>query len=645
MLIKHFIGIIDRTTKKGTQMNFSVTFKDDIIKVEKHEEGQPSAVWSRDIKDMEPKTVELIDFNFDKEHRFKVLFWEPVGEYILMVYTKLNNMHCGLLTPTGARLRLVRRYNELLDVSIKNGFLNIQWYGSAINYFNLPISEPRFCIGDFVSQPFDLPVFLKNIHDDKKQNKKCIHHFQFKISDLIQKDGKINSRIYISMKINDFPVEYPVRLPESEPEYEKYRYVPLCSTYYNDHAIHIRSTLNNTLALVCRKMEDVEYTRWFRFWESPAVSKMLYQRAKKEKLSTDKKVCLFYEKFAEKAEEGTYDIFKKLRSQGADNVYFVIDKNSADYERIKDEPGVVKKYSAKYYWLLYRANAFISTETPPHINLLRSNNIYLRKAMAEDDFFFLQHGVTYLKCHGVNSPFIAGKESTPSYIVVGSEKEKQVVHETFLLPEDRILKTGLPIFSKISYKHLNQDSEDIAVIMLTWKPYEEYLDDFRESSYYKNTVAIYNLLTKYLPPENVRIVAHPKISNLIDGTPLAANIWQKPISDVLSIAKLLVTDYSSVCYNSFYQGGGVIFFQEDLEFYEEQNGKLIPSDDEYIGMRAFSLEELDQMFSEGIKDQQILLDYYHTEEFEKRYLTINEFTDGKNIDRIYEELKRLHFIS
>ena len=141
------------------------------------------------------------------------------------------------------------------------------------------------------------------------------------------------------------------------------------------------------------------------------------------------------------------------------------------------------------------------------------------------------------------------------------------------------------------------------------------------------------------------IVAHPRIESLIAGTPLASSIWKKPISEVLSIAKLLITDYSSVCYNSFYQGGGVVFYQEDLEYYEQENGKLIPTDDEYIGKRIYSIDQLEQILKEGIQNQQIDLEYFRTKEHDKRYLTINEYTDGKNIDRICDALKKLHIIS
>ena len=180
--------------------------------------------------------------------------------------------------------------------------------------------------------------------------------------------------------------------------------------------------------------------------------------------------------------------------------------------------------------------------------------------------------------------------------------------------------------------------------MLTWKPYEEQLYDFEKSSYYKNVVDIYNMLAKYMKKDNIIIIGHPKAYSLLVNTGLKNSLWNKPISKALEKTKLLITDYSSVCYNSFYQGAGVIFYQEDLEKYEAENGKLIPNNDEYIGKRAFNLKELESIIKETIENNNIKLDKVRTKEFENNYKTINEFTDGKNIDRIYEKLVELKLV-
>ena len=116
------------------------------------------------------------------------------------------------------------------------------------------------------------------------------------------------------------------------------------------------------------------------------------------------------------------------------------------------------------------------------------------------------------------------------------------------------------------------------------------------------------------------------------------NVWQGPISEILRLSKLLITDYSSVAFNTFYQGGGVVFYQPDLRLYERMNGKLVPNDDEYIGKRAFNIDQLEDIIKETIEDGKIDLNKIRTKEFEEIYESINEFADGKNIERIYDRL-------
>ena len=50
-------------------------------------------------------------------------------------------------------------------------------------------------------------------------------------------------------------------------------------------------------------------------------------------------------------------------------------------EVIKDFKFVVTKFSLKYYWLIYNANSFISSDAPLHLNIIRSNNKFLRRRL------------------------------------------------------------------------------------------------------------------------------------------------------------------------------------------------------------------------------------------------------------------------
>ena len=624
-------------------MTFYTRIDDDTLVVTKSTADSSAAVWTKNLPDLTLNTLEDTFLSTDAENKYRLFLWQPVDQNILMVFSKAGSVKCILADENAAHLRLIERINEAVSVSLNRNGLDIRWAGGIVNPMDVQISDAAVNIGNRLTQPFNLPVFpeksAKNVSREA-----CMHHFHFSLQDLMESRTEIHSRITISLHINGYEVTYPMKIKAAPEADGPYRHVPVTSFYADQRAVQLKYSPNGNIIFICRPMAKIEYSRRFRFWESTLVSGALYHLGRFFKHRSPKKIALFYEKFCEKAEEGTWEIFQEAEQKNPGHAYFLINRDSADYERLKENPRVVPQFSAKYYWLLFRASSYISTEAPTHLSVLRSNNRYFRKSIADNAFIFLQHGITYLKCQGKNSTFVYGREAAPSYIIVDSEKEKNVIARMLMLTPDRILKTGMAIFSKIPYRHLTQASPDIAVIMLTWKPYEDAAEDFTQTSYYKNTMGIYEILRRYLPADHIKIVIHPKTNGHLENTSLASSIWTQPISEVLGIAKLLITDYSSVCYNSFYQGGGVVFFQEDLELYEKENGKLIPADDEYIGRRAFSFEELEAVLEDGFQDGSILLDYFRTEEFERRYQTINEFSDGKNIERICDSLRELELM-
>ena len=107
---------------------------------------------------------------------------------------------------------------------------------------------------------------------------------------------------------------------------------------------------------------------------------------------------------------------------------------------------------------------------------------------------YYQYDLDYEKASQIRE----GKEAEPSYMVVGSEKEKDVICDMLEIFEERILNTGLQIFDTIPYKHINNETDDFITIMFTWKPYEEHLYDFKESSYYKSVIEVGDMLSKYI---------------------------------------------------------------------------------------------------------------------------------------------------
>lgn len=563
----------------------------------------------------------------------------------VIVVSEGNKIRYAFCSLEKAYKRLIKFRYKVLDVSLSKSKLKVSLVAYIINKYDIEIGETALYVDQDTKRECTLVQSPCKLSVPQMLLKGTVVNLSYDMKEIINDGSEVNGNFQMAVTLKDGTVlNYKIAKKDEKIKNKRYYYAPVESVFVGDYAVHIRRTPGGNLVLVKRLKEEYENTLKFKLLENRFVSWLLYFISRILLKTPKKKINLFYEKFASKAEEGAYDLFLLARNSTNSKNYFVIDPNTEDYERIKSEKNVVKKYSLKYYWLVYNVSNFISTEAPIHLNILRSNNTALRKSTCDKNFVFLQHGVTYLKCQGPRSTFAKNREGEVAYIVVGSEKEMDVVVDMLKIPESRVLNTGLPIFSKAKYGHINAESEDTATIMLTWKPYEEHLYSFEESSYYKNTIEIFNILQKYMPKEKITVIPHPKVLDLMQSTSMKDSIWNGKISEALEKTKLLITDYSSVCYNTFYQGGAVVFYQDDLEKYEMENGPLIPEDDEYIGKRCFSMDELESVISDTVRDGKIDLHKVRTEEFEKSYKTINEFSDGKNIERIYSKLGEMGLI-
>lgn len=567
---------------------------------------------------------------------------------ILLVYAKGNKIKYKITSEENAYKTFVQVPYKILNVNITNKYLKFTIFAYIVNNWKLNIKDIKFAIDSNNQKDITLKVYDSKKQKAKKLLEGNVYKFKFKISDLLNSNEEINNFVSLNLKIDEAEVQYKLGIRDKKivkrKKAKKYYNLPMKSKYIKDYAIHIRRTIAGNLVVVKRLIEPIESTFKFKFLESQLVSYLMYELGKLGTKIRKKKINIFYEKFASKSEEGVYDLYEKCKASKKNKNYFVIDKNSQDYKNIKNDKNVIVKFSFKYYWLIYNTSWFIASEAPSHLNILRSNNKYFRKATYDKEFVFLQHGIIYMKNLGINSSFEKGKEGESKYMIISSEKERDIVVDMLKYDEEQLLKTGLGMYSKIKYNHINEKSDDIVTIMLTWKPYEEQLYSFEESTYYKNTVEIYNMLKKYIDKNKIVIIPHPKVFELLTSTDIKECVWQGKISEILEKTKMLITDYSSVCYNSFYQGGGVVFYQPDLEVYETYNGKLVPNDDEYIGKRAFNIKELEEITRQTIENGKINLGKIRNSKFEENYKTINEFTDGKNIDRIFNKLKRLEIL-
>lgn len=551
-------------------------------------------------------------------------------ELYLILFTTLEQVYKRFIHFSSQNAKAVLR-GKSLYVSFKGVIYSAKKDDLPISKIFLAVDENNF-------YEIDLP------YEELKENYGKIR-LKIPVKEILEKETSINNPIHILVFIGDCICKFNLGKKDKKEQPTKFQYVPSSSVKEKEWILFIRKNANQNYSLVVRRKEAVENTIRFLILESKPVSFILYHLGKLARKHHKKKVNLYFEKNSMKAEEGTYQIFTGALESKKTRNYFILDKHAEEWESLSKQRHVIERYSLRYYWLLYVSDCFISTETSSHLNVHRAVNKYVRKALLERPLIFLQHGVTYLKCQGNSSTFGKGKEGEPTYMIVGSEKEKIAVCRMLKLNEEQCIVTGLPIFSTIEYEHINSESEDVVTIMLTWKMSEEHLlTHFQDSVYYKNAVQIYQLMSRYVERSKIRIVPHPKVQELLLSTDLKDFVWKDSVSEALKDTKLLITDYSSVCYNAFYQGAAVVFYQSDLKEYEAEVGKLIPEPEEYIGWRTFNLEQLEKIISEGVLNGRIDLEFLRTQEFRKRYDLINSFNDGKNTERIISFLKEKEIV-
>lgn len=590
-------------------------------------------------KDQQRKSTVLVK---NKAQRYKVLLCEKVAgtNDTILVYTDVSYVRYILLSQaTESPLkRLVLVKNRVISLRLSRRRLAITFLGYVLNPYKLSITDQHFVIDGKTSKKASLSIFKSD--PSKFSLLRHIHNVSFSCDSLLEGgEPPINSPVKVVLEIDGKPADYGLVKKTQSFKHGSQYYAPIRRTSKNDFSISIRRYGGGGLVLVRRRLEDIEKTLWFRFIESVPASFLLFHSARLVRHLSRTNVNIYFEKMTGKADEGAFEVFETVKKHSKDSLnYFLIRESAPDYAKIANAQGVVKNFSLKSYWLLYRANTVISTESQINANIMRSSNYYVRAAPYYQKFIFLQHGVTYLKCQGPKSAFIRDRENEPDLIVVGSEKEQDAVADMLKLEEERILNVGLPVFDTIEYGSISQKSDDIATIMLTWKPYEEHLYDFSKSIYYQSVVMLHSELSKRMPAENIRIVAHPKFVKLLKSTPLGDSISTDSIPAILKHTKLLITDYSSVAYYSFYLGAAVVFYQEDIEQFEATVGKLVPNDDEYIGHRAFSQKDFRTIIKDSVENGTITLPTLRTKEHEALYRTINQYSDGKNVERLVKEL-------
>lgn len=331
------------------------------------------------------------------------------------------------------------------------------------------------------------------------------------------------------------------------------------------------------------------------------------------------------------AQDNGIQFFKWLQKNTEIEAYYVIDKESNDYQRVKHLNNIVVFGSKRHFEVSAKANVLISTHDLDNIIPYKTARNFW--GYGDSIRVFLQHGVLGRKKVEYNKDYY----DLPFHLFnVSSTKEKyDIVVSQLGYDSEDVAITGLPRFDSLP---LNPEKKVKKIlIMPTWRDWLNSEYAFNNSEYKQRYLDLINnnkvkeLIEKY----NIEINFYPhyRAQNFfkyyLDKTKGKINyitLGEKTVQELLIDHDILITDYSSVSFDFSYMKKPVIFFHFDINRFFKK-GILRPIDETFVGSTAYNENELLSKLEELIHNKLLNSDVDLSGIF--------DHIDHKNNERVY----------
>ena len=189
-----------------------------------------------------------------------------------------------------------------------------------------------------------------------------------------------------------------------------------------------------------------------------------------------------------------------------------------------------------------------------------------------------------------------------------------------ILDNKEIIITGLARWDVLE-DHSNLFHKEI-LLMPTWRSWLEDISEeqFKKSEYYQRYKEFLQdkRLREFLKKQNITLnfYIHPKFREHIgsfqveDSNIKLIPFGSMPLNQLLMSCNMLITDYSSVSWDVYYQEKPVVFYPFDLETYENVQGSYMDYKNDVFGDLAWTKDELIDILEEYSESENIC---FHTE--------------------------------
>jgi len=356
------------------------------------------------------------------------------------------------------------------------------------------------------------------------------------------------------------------------------------------------------------------------------------------------------------ARDNGYWFYKYIRESHPDIIsYYPISEKSPDYVKIKELGNCVKHGGLKHCMLFWAAKIYCSsgaTQGFPSPHICHHFVLYNMHAFK---YIFLNHGIT----RGF-STIVNRDQTNYDLLCTCSDLDKKIIIKDNMQSEDVVKVTGFARHDNLDDSILDKK---MIVIMPTWREWLSYryettdegrtskVKAFLESDYFSkyNELLNSNAFISFLEENNLSCVfyLHQYAQVYVDFFTTKTNRIKigtyetHDVQNLLKKAAVLITDYSSVCYDFAYMLKPVIYYQFDLELFESKqyaSGTSFSYEKQGMGDICKQLPELLSLLCE-LKEN----DFEISDKYRDRVNDFFTFHDKNNCKRIYDEIIRLDY--
>ena len=358
-------------------------------------------------------------------------------------------------------------------------------------------------------------------------------------------------------------------------------------------------------------------------------------------------ICLVCEKFSSMAQDNGYYFFKHCMENDEQaylnkKILYIIDKKSPDYLKVAPYgKNIVPFMSLRHMCCLLAADLIISSDSKYHAYATLCRHSIFNRYIKKKKSVFLQHGVTALK--RVDSIYGKGNRSACDLFIVTNTMEEKIILDNFGYEPTEVANTG---FARWDVLKDNSRGSRCILIMPTWRNWLDSVSDeaFENSVYFRNYMQLLNsgrfseILEKY--DLQIYFYLHAKFQSHLKTFHIASDrihvlsFGDTPVNEMLMKCRMLITDYSSVCWDMLYQNKPTLFYQFDLDQYNEAHGSYIDMHKDLFGDRSETSSELFDLIEEAAEHDFALKPVYARQRSE--YF---QFKDQQHSRQICEAIK------